>query len=85
MNGNPYSEILGVFRDQVKGEAQTLRLRQGVVKHTRPLSVSVAGATLPASSFRVNADSLLSAGDTVLLLTEDDQIFYILMKVVNAV
>lgn len=59
--------------------------------HGSPRLTAVTGGTLSAETARVDDLTLtrlelgLEAGDTVLLLTDDDQIFYLIDKVVQAI
>ena len=56
-----------------------------------PELTGITGGTLQSDDVLIDQTELeqleidLDVGDTVLLLTEDDQIFYIIMKVVDAV
>lgn len=81
--GNPYARMAALMRPESGGSGVKMRL--GTVTQREPLEVVVAGIRLPKETLRVNCQLELDARDTVLLLTEDDQIFYILMKVVDAV
>ena len=85
-DGDPYARIVSVMREET-GEgsgAGPVRLRLGNVALGEPLEVIVAGTRQPAGALRLGAGLELEAGDPVLLLTEDDQTFYILMRVVKA-
>lgn len=65
--------------------------RLGSVLSTAPLKVDVGGTTQEAGRFYIPVRMLdsnhrltgLRAGDQVLLLTDDDQTFYLLDKVVQ--
>lgn len=120
--GNPYSRMVALMRKQ-RGEIETdtpagssqvaagaVRMRLGTVTDVSPLTVSIAGVSMPASTLRVNGrlakgaasavyiagsdqsfgasvtqvTLALNVGDQVLMLTADDQVFYIVMKVVAA-
>lgn len=98
MDGNPYSRMIELIRKEASAPdvrpdgpsqaalgAAAARLRLGTVSRTGPLQVTVAGVPMPASVLRVSPQLELTAGDSVLMLTENDQIFYIVMKVVSAV
>ena len=92
MDGNPYSALLRALRPDRNGKRLGMRL--GTVTSAAPLSVRVAGLDLPESAFRVTvathyvqvaaAKPEFAAGEKLLLLTEDDQTFYIMAKVVDA-
>jgi hypothetical protein len=63
-----------------------LQIRLGRVLSARPLRVEVAGTAQEATRFylpRRLAESELSVGRTVLLLTADDQTFYLMDEVVR--
>lgn len=47
-------------------------------------SMSVGSGTLSARAAATQAEPVLKAGDLALLLTEDDQVFYLIDKVVKA-
>lgn len=81
---DPYNGLLALMLEsRSKGGPQ---LRLGTVAQTNPLMVKIAGVELPASSLRVSSlPAPYVADDQVLMVTEDDQVFYILMKVVKAV
>ena len=66
--------------------AAPVKMRLGTVTNKTPLQTEVAGVAMPASALRLNAQlaAALNVGDRVLLLTEDDQLFFIIMKVVAA-
>ena len=82
-DGNPYARMAALIRG---GDgAQRVRMYLGTVAKKMPLEVNLGGVRLPAETLRQNASLNLDVGDTVLLITEDDQVCYILMKVVNAV
>ena len=85
MDGDPYARMAELMRG-VGGQsgAGGVRLYQGTVAQTEPLEVSTAGLRLPAGALRLCSGLSLEAEDPVLLLTEDDQIFYIIAKVVDA-
>lgn len=82
-DGNPYARMAALMRGGVG--AQGVRMYRGNVVQTQPLSVAAGGVRLPAEALKRGAQLHLDPGDTVLLLTEDDQVFYIIMKVVDAV
>lgn len=117
MDGNPYSRMIAVIRDEGGGNASTppgvgpCRMRLGTVTQQTPLKIAVAGITQPSSALRLDArlckgakwtasikggdvdadraelelsEPVLKAGDQVLLLTSDDQVFYVLARVVSA-
>lgn len=152
MDGDPCAALVALMRAQGAQDggglgAAPVRMRLGRVTGTAPLTVNVAGTTMPPSALRVNERLVkgakwkarltspssdfkgltgpvsgpvstpegqgslieltggsvhssditigeavveqleldLEAGDEVLLLTPDDQVFYIIMKVVKAV
>lgn len=117
MDGNPYSRMIAVIRDEGGGDASSTpgagpcRMMLGTVTQQTPLKVAVAGITQPSSALRIDArltrgakwtasirggdidtdraelelsESVLNTGDRVLLLTSDEQVFYVLSKVVGA-
>lgn len=47
-------------------------------------SMSVSSGVLAATAAAAQAEPVLKAGDLVLLLTDDDQVFYLMDKVVKA-
>lgn len=94
MGGDPYAAMVALMREQGAGSDNTdglgaapVRMRLGRVVGNAPLAVRTAGAVMPPAALRLNAalSGELSAGDDVLLFTQDDQIYYIVMKVVAAV
>lgn len=90
MDGDPYAAMVALMREQGAGDGGTdgpVRMRLGRVVGNAPLAVRTAGAVMPPAALRLNAalSGELAAGDDVLLLTQDDQIYYIVMKVVSAV
>lgn len=86
MDGDPYAALVALMREQGAGDAP-VGLRLGRVACAAPLAVQVAGTVQPPAALRPAAGLAqeLAAGDEVLLLTQDDQIYYIVMKVVPAV
>lgn len=80
-DGNPYARMAALMRGE--GGAGPVTMRLGRVTGTAPLAVSVAGLRLPKEALRVGAGLVLEAGDTVLLFSGDDQVFYAVMKVVE--
>lgn len=77
--GGDFSELTGPIAGPVitpTGEGALVKLTDGTL-HSGGVALSQATVTQLAID--------LAPGDTVLLLTDDDQIFYIVMKVVSAV
>lgn len=79
MEDNPYSKIMEMAQPQNAG----LIMRRGTVRSISPLVIDVAGITISGDELYVNSDILFAHGDTVIMLTEDDQTFYVLCKVVG--
>lgn len=84
-----YSAMRSAATDGTNSEPVWVRL--GKVLSTAPLKVDVGGTTQEAGRFFIPARMLdsdqklteLCVGDQVLLLTGDDQIFYLLDRVVK--
>jgi hypothetical protein len=80
MQDNPFSKFVELFkRDDVK-----LRMYRGTVTSKTPLEMSIAGITVSGSELLLNATLVLDISDTVLVLSEDNQLFYVICKVVAA-
>lgn len=90
---DPYSEIYSMMRS-APGDGQAgapIHIRLGKVLSASPLKVDVAGTTQEAGRFYIarrlldsrQTGETLQAGDRVLMLTEDDQTFYLMDKVVH--
>lgn len=85
---NPFAEMIELFRP----EEQALFLRLGTVLTLSPLTVDTAGLSVRAAY--CSADLLepdpetgktpLQPGDRAVLLSDGDQVFYILCRVVEA-
>lgn len=118
MQGDPYSRLLEVMRDEGAGAARegALQITRGTILASTPLTLDVDGTTQEAERVYISArlleghtepvslsgltcatgavdgseavlavrEPVLKAGDTVLLLTEDNQTFYLMDKVVQA-
>lgn len=82
-DGNPYARMAELM--QGGDSAPGVKMYLGTVARRAPLEVIVAGTPQPAEALRRNAALNLEAGDAVLALTENDQIFYIICKVVGTV
>jgi hypothetical protein len=87
MEGNPFSKMAHLMKESSGGGLSSYL---GKVSGISPLSVSVAGLLmskdeLAINSSLINADNepALNIGDTVFLLTADNQLFHILCKVVR--
>lgn len=96
MDGDPFARIL----DTLSGDTpdNPLWMRVGTVVSRDPLSVKVADLTQKkdalrldkrlkealASELNLGIEKTLASGSRVLLLTQDDQIFYIVCEVVSA-
>jgi hypothetical protein len=87
MEGNPYSKMAQILKNR---SAAGLFMYKGTVTSATPLILSVAGITVASQELMINGSLIksdqtiaLEIGDTVLLLTADDQLFYILCKVVS--
>lgn len=83
MEDNPYAVLANMLRQSNNNQ---LSLYRGKVIKTAPLTIDVAGITLSGNELMVNASILtgdISVGDTVLLLTVDRQLFYVICKVVS--
>ena len=64
--------------------ASALRINERLTKGSKT-RMNIVTPTLSLNNAEATQLELdLEEGDTVLLLTEDDQIFYVVMKVVNA-
>lgn len=82
MEDNPYALLANMMRPP----ENQLSLYQGKIIKVSPLTINVAGITLSGNELMVNASILsgdISIGDTVLLLTVDQQLFYVICKVVS--
>ena len=80
-----YTELLQVMKRaalEAVAAGQPVALCYGQVRSVEPLQI-MADQKLPLEAEQLELD--LAVGDEVLLLTQDDQVFYIVMKVVNAV
>ena len=80
-----YVELLQTMKRaavEAVAASQPLALCYGIVTSVDPLQI-MADQKLPLEAEQLELD--LAVGDEVLLLTQDDQVFYIVMKVVNAV
>lgn len=64
-----------------EGQPEGLRLRRGRVVSAAPLRVNVGGQEQEADRFTLTVN--VTSGDSVLLLTEDDQTFYLIGRVVG--
>ena len=64
-----------------EGQPEGLRLRLGRVVSAAPLTVNVGGTEQEADRFTLTVN--VSGGDRVLLLTEDDQTFHLIGRVVS--
>lgn len=88
MDGDPYAAMVAMMHEQGadRESASVPRMRLGRVTGAAPLRVRVAGTEQPAGALRLDPrlEVPLAAGDEVLLLTWDDQTFYIVMKAVRA-
>lgn len=62
-----------------EGQPEGLRLRLGRVVSAAPLRVNVGGQEQEADRFTLTVN--VTSGDSVLLLTEDDQTFYLIGRV----
>lgn len=84
MEGNPYARALELIQHETG--AEPIRIRLGTVVKLSPFIVRVGGLELPSSEFRMDKrlSGALKAGSRLLLLTEDDQIYYIICEVINA-
>ena len=96
MDGDPFARIIEALR----GEMPTIPLwmREGKVVSRDPLSITVAelpaqktGLKLDkrlkealANELSAGVEKTLARGSTVLMLTQDDQTFYIICEVVKA-
>lgn len=84
MEGNPYSAFAAAFAPREQGGFFV-----GTVTSAEPLQVDVGGISVSGGSLWVNEalgklpELALKAGDQVVLLSEDDQVFYLLCKVVS--
>lgn len=94
-----YSRIVNLLRPD-SSEAAATRLMLGKVQQLDPMIIETAGVSLPKEALRLNeqlkrdilsaADGVLhtepplQAGDRVLMITDDGQVFYVLAKVVSA-
>jgi len=63
----------------ITASGNELRVNSAMLEHTE--TVVPSGETPPG--FEASVTPVLSVGDTVLVLTEDDQLFYISCKVVS--
>jgi len=84
MEGNPYARFWEAFNNPGAG----LIPRQGSVLRVSPhIEINVkskgGGITVSGTELMINADLSLTAGENVLLLTEDDQLYFVLCKVVS--
>lgn len=82
MDGDPYARMAELMRGG--DSAQGARMYLGTVARGTPLEVILGGIRLPKEALRVGAGLSLAEKDSVLLLTEDDQVFYVVMKVVES-
>lgn len=83
MEDNPFAVLAGMLKS---GNDNQIFLYQGKIVKVSPLTINVAGITLSGNELMVNASILsgdISIGDTVLLLTVDQQLFYVICKVVS--
>ena len=77
-----YDRMYGLLRQTAREErGSSLRLRRGRVVSTAPLQVNVGGQEQEADRFVQMVN--VASGDSVLLLTEDDQTFYLIGRVVS--
>ena len=77
-----YGRMYQVLRQTAREEGgSSLRLRLGRVVSAAPLTVNVGGTEQEADRFTLTVN--VSGGDRVLLLTEDDQTFYLIGRVVS--
>lgn len=81
MEDNPYAILAKIMNSK----DNQLFLYQGKVTYTSPFTINVAGITLSGNELMVNVSLInnVSVGDTVLLLTADQQLFYVICKVVG--
>lgn len=88
MEENPYSEIAGMLQ----APDGVLIMRRGTVLKVTPLTIDVGGIKILGDELQVNSTVIeqmvsepprILKGDTLLLLTTDDQVFNVLCKVVN--
>lgn len=76
-----YGRMYQVLRQTAREErGSSLRLRRGRVVSAAPLRVNVGGQEQEADRFTLTVN--VASGDSVLLLTEDDQTFYLIGRVV---
>lgn len=96
MDGDPFARII----DALSGDTSDnpLQMRFGTVVSRDPMSVKVADLTQKKDALRLDKrlkdmvefeishgiSKTLMPGSRVLLLTQDDQIFYIVCEVVSA-
>ena len=96
MDGDPFARIIEALR----GEMPTIPLwmREGEVLSRDPVSVKVAGLKPPREQLMIDKHlkdtvarelskgitQTLMPGSRVLMLTQDDQTFYIICEVVKA-
>ena len=77
-----YGRMYQVLRQTAREEGgSSLRLRRGRGVSAAPLRVNVGGQEQEADRFTLTVN--VTSGDSVLLLTEDDQTFYLIGRVVG--
>lgn len=86
MGGDPFARIFEALLPAPNGGQMLMRI--GKVTQQAPLEISVAGVLQPAGALWVNSQlsgsSAPKKGDILLLVTADDQTYYVICKVVRA-
>jgi hypothetical protein len=77
--GDPYAKIVEMMAEGQS--ASPCRVLVGRVSGVEPLFVSVGGLALPSACLKAARGLELAAGDQVVMLTEDQQIFYVLCAI----
>lgn len=82
MKTNPYTELLEMILQE--NGSNGIHMIRGTVKTVSPFLVDVGGTDQEAERFYLcSRAQTLYAGDSVLLLTEDYQTFFLIDKVVH--
>ena len=83
MEYHPYTALVKMVREDADKRIPVI-FREGKVMCVSPLKIEVAN-TIQQNVFRQNADLKdIKVGDTLLMISESDQRFIILCKVVGA-
>lgn len=96
MDGDPFARILAALTPEESDSSPLMR--EGEIVSRDPLSVEVAGLKLKKDALRLDKrlkqalaselaqgiESTLARGSRVLLLTLNDQTFYVICEVVSA-